>query len=186
MALWTRYPSCPNLHPVSPSSDRREGVYARPAALPRRPTDWLAHRPGDEALDASDELQLIAAMVVATSDTHEPGVYAGPCDICGDELYAKPGARVVHCRLCNVDYDVEPRRQKLLKKAESKLLGAADIARVLTGVGLKVTPERVRTWIAREQLKPAGIDRARRPLYRLRDAQRLAEQGPFKATRQAA
>lgn len=149
-------------------------------------TDWLAHRPGDEALDASDELQLIAAMVVATSDTHEPGVYAGPCDICGDELYAKPGARVVHCRLCNVDYDVEPRRQKLLKKAESKLLGAADIARVLTGAGLKVTPERVRTWIAREQLKPAGIDRARRPLYRLRDAQRLAEQGPFKATRQAA
>lgn len=79
-------------------------------------TDWLAHRPGDEALDASDELQLIAAMVVATSDTHEPGVYAGPCDICGDELYAKPGARVVHCRLCNVDYDVEPRRQKFSRR----------------------------------------------------------------------
>lgn len=138
-------------------------------------TDWLAHRGDGQAETAFDELEAIARLVESTVDTRDPGSYAGPCDICSLDMYARPGATIVRCRMCDVEYDLAPRRRKLLDKAKGKLATATDCARALTGVGVPVTAERIRQWVARGHLKPAGTDLQKKPLYRIRDVLDLLE-----------
>lgn len=141
---------------------------------------WLAHRE-TEAGPAFDELNAICALLENVVDTREPGSYAGPCDLCGLDMYAKPGKAVVRCSPCNVDYDLAPRRRKLLEKAKSRVATATDCARALTGIGTPVTAERIRKWAERELLRPAGRDRSGHPLYRIRDVLDLLERMPAKA-----
>lgn len=129
--------------------------------------DWLAHRP--DALEAFEELEVIVGLIKHTIDTRNPGSYAGPCDVCGLDMYAKPGATIVTCRMCDLEYDLEPRRQKLLKKARQQIARPAEISRALTSIGTPVTPERIRQWVHRGDLKPAQLDREKHRLYRIRD-----------------
>jgi hypothetical protein len=152
---------------------------ASPAELLRYVADnleWLSHRP--EGPDAFDELHFVLTLVESTIGARVLGPYAGPCDVCGRDMYARTGALVVECRPCNLIYDVEPRRAWLLEQAADELRGAAEMARVLSGFGLAITDERIRKWADRDDLKAAGVDRAGRPLYRVRDVQKLLAQRP--------
>jgi hypothetical protein len=138
---------------------------------------WLAHRK-DEAEDAFDELDNLAHLVERTIDTKEVGAYAGPCDVCGRDMYARPGKRVVQCVHCNLDYDLAPRRDWLLKQAEDRLEPAIVIAKSLTANDRPVTAKRIRDWADREILEVKGHDRHGHRLFRVGDVQHLVENPP--------
>ena len=138
--------------------------------------DWLAHR--DDAETAFDELGTVHMLFEVTIGARVVGPYAGPCDICGRDLYAKTGATIVECRHCALEWDLEPRRAWLLGQVGDQLATAADLARALAGLGVDVNPASIRKWRERKLLHPAGTDRSGRPLYRVRDVQELIARVP--------
>lgn len=135
-------------------------------------TDWLAHRPDGEAEAAFDELEAMADLVLDTVDVRTPGEYAGPCDHCSLDMYARPGAKIVQCRLCGVDYERGPRRKKLLEQASNRLVTAAEASKSLALIGIDLPAERIRSWARpdRQLIVRVGRDRATGdPQYRMKD-----------------
>lgn len=96
-------------------------------------------------------------------------IYAGPCQACGADLYAMPGAALVTCRVCGVPEDVEERRGFLLDRVYDQLATATEVARALTTLDMPITSDRVRQWRHRERLVPRGHNRTGHPLYRVGD-----------------
>lgn len=96
-------------------------------------------------------------------------IYAGPCQACGADLYAMPGAALVTCRVCGVPEDVEERRGFLLTRVYDQLATATEVARALTTLDMPITSDRVRQWRHRERLVPRGHNRTGHPLYRVGD-----------------
>ena len=94
--------------------------------------------------------------------------YAGPCDECGQDAYARPGAGVVTCR-CGWQVDVQLRRDWLLKEAEATLAHAELIARGLSRLGKQVTRNMIVGYAFRGRLMNHGKDRKGRVLYRIGD-----------------
>jgi hypothetical protein len=133
--------------------------------------DWLAHR--EDAETAFDELGTVHLLLEVTIGARVLGPYAGPCDVCGRDMYARTGATIVECRHCALEWDLEPRRAWLLGQVGDQLATAADLSRALGGLGVDVRPETIRKWRERKLLHPAGTDRSGRPLYRVRDVQQL-------------
>ncbi|MFC6885310.1 MULTISPECIES: hypothetical protein [Actinomadura] len=131
---------------------------------------WLRHHAaGQQAYD-----EILAAVAAARRVVDRPAerLYAGPCDDCGEDLYARPGAAAVPCPGCHAVYEVEARRAWLLRAAEDVLASATDISRAITRLGQPVTPEAIRGYAHRGLLLP----RTHRttggrtvPLYRLGD-----------------
>lgn len=95
--------------------------------------------------------------------------YAGPCQACGADLYAMPGAALVTCRVCGVPEDVEERRGFLLTRVYDQLATATEVARALTTLDMPITSDRVRQWRHRERLVARGHNRTGHPLYRVGD-----------------
>ena len=143
----------------------------------------LAHR--EDGLEAFDELAYAAALVERAVDIPGARVYAGPCDVCGKDLYAEPGAAHVSCRPCGIQLDMEIRRGWLLKTAEDRLEGAATCARVLTGFGERVTPELIRQWAKRKVITPRVMDPNGQPLYRVGDVRDAIQRSQRKQKRHA-
>lgn len=129
--------------------------------------DWLAHRP--EAVEAFDELEGAIGLIKSAIDTAGDSTYAGPCDICSRDMYAKPGALEVECRPCALVYDLADRREWLLKQAEDRLETATNVARAITAYGQTLTPERIRQWKTRGRITAHGEDASGRPLFRIGD-----------------
>lgn len=96
-------------------------------------------------------------------------VFAGPCGLCGEDLYATPGEPVVVCAACRTPEDVEERRAFLLAKVDDQLVTATEMARALTTLGQPVTPERIRQWKHRGRILARGSNLAGVPLYRVGD-----------------
>lgn len=123
----------------------------------------------DAGPDAVDEITDAVAECRRVIDKAPERWYAGPCD-CGADLYAKRRTGIVACRECEVQYDVEERRDWLLGEAEDRLANAATIARAVSWLGAEpLTSATVRKWAQRGRLLAKGHD-GRGPLYRIGDA----------------
>lgn len=103
--------------------------------------------------------------------------FAGPCDQCEEDLYAKAQTGAVQCRNCEKTYDIAERREWLLAEAEDRLANATEIARAVSWLGsLPLTPDRVWKWAERGRIVAHGHD-GRSPLYRIGDAINLLAAG---------
>ncbi|MER6575806.1 hypothetical protein [Nonomuraea sp. NPDC001023] len=187
--------------PVCRSCNHPSCVYADLGREPRhqpsstaawllRHTDALIRHPAGP--DAVEEI-LTAARNARWAVDAPPRdlVYAGPCDGCDGDLYARPGASRVACRWCRDDeggrlnYEVAARRQWMLKALEDLELTAPAIARALTSLKRPIKPALLHTWVARERLFPAGVDDAGRHLFLVRDVLDLIAAGDARGRQRA-
>lgn len=132
---------------------------------------WLRHRP--EAQEAYEDLISVDRRLERIIDRAEPLIYAGPCNICRKDLYARQGAAQVECHPCDMTYDMEGRRAWLLDQAEDRLERAFVIARALTEWGSPIHVDRIRKWAQRGRLIPHAADGLGRPLYRISEVREL-------------
>lgn len=96
--------------------------------------------------------------------------FAGPCEQCGADLYARPHAAELRCTECGTGYDATDRRTWLLDQARDQLATASTIARALPGLlGRPVTPAMIRGYAHRGRLAPRPADTAGRNRYRVGD-----------------
>ena len=130
------------------------------------------HRDAEEAFD---ELEHICALVDIAIDSRPSQVYAGPCDVCRRDMYAKEGAPDVECRLCHLTYPMETRRDYLLELVADQLATASQLAAALAPLGENVTADTIRKWASpeRARLFAKGHDHRGRPLYRVEDVRKL-------------
>jgi hypothetical protein len=162
------------------------------ATFLRRWVGWLRHHQAGfeawhEILDAVKDARRIV-------DRPAEKVYAGPCDSCGQALYARPAADYVTCRTPECEeltYPVEERRRWMLGQIEDLIGGASYVATVCTGLGVKVSPSTIRMWVKRHKLQPRHYnppiteDGKPRPLYRVGDVIRVAAGEDIYATGKA-
>lgn len=113
------------------------------------------HEAASEAVEEIIETVRAARKAV---DRPADKIYAGPCDECGGDLYARPGAALVTCQWCQdrtggiLLYDVQARRKWMLAEVEDFELPAPDIARALTTLVRPIAPALLHTWAARGKL----------------------------------
>lgn len=113
--------------------------------------------------------------------------YAGPCQVCGADLYTLPDQPEVKCPGCGATEDVAARRSYLLGCVNDQLATATEIARALTSLAMPISSERIRQWKHRQVLEVRSHEHHRdgttgHPLYRvgdvidllLADAERIA------------
>ncbi|MEU8381734.1 hypothetical protein [Streptosporangium sp. NPDC048865] len=115
-----------------------------------------------EAVDTIREAIRQARRVI---DRPADRIYAGPCGQCGRDLLARPGARVIVCRPCSLEYDVEPRLEWMRHAVEKTRGTATWVASAATSLGYDATPAIVRGLAQRLRLFPRGVDQLGRPLY---------------------
>lgn len=108
-------------------------------------------------------------------------IYIGRCggrqgtesDGCEQDLYARPGAPYVTCRVCGARHDVTTRQEWLLRVLEDHLATATEIARGVSRLGEPVKAERIRKWAERGRVEKRGErprgDGRPDPLYRVGD-----------------
>jgi hypothetical protein len=130
---------------------------------------WLAHQ--TYALAAFEELTHAAAVIIESAIRQPPPAlwYAGPCDTCRRDLYARYGEPEVTCTGCNLIYDVEDRREWLLTVVEDRLERAVVICRALSAFGHDVSRHRLGMWQTRGLIAPRSHDEKGYPLYRVGD-----------------
>lgn len=130
--------------------------------------DGLAwHELGPEAVT---EITGIVTRGTKTIDRPADSWFAGPCDNCEEDLYAKAQTGDVKCRNCEQTYDIQARREWLLSEAEDRLANATDLARAVSWLGsAPLTAARVWKWSERGRIVAHGHD-GRSPLYRIGDA----------------
>lgn len=152
---------------------------------------WLANVPTalathEAARDMHDEITAIVGAVERMVDRRADRAYLGTCGEwiddgdgefdchqCNGQLYARPNAPTVTCRVCGTRFDVANRRAWMLTAAEDQLLTAPDLARALCGLHVTTRPQdslyaSIRQWKARGRLAPhSRIDG--RDVYRVGD-----------------
>lgn len=153
-----------------PSSDY---LPRSPGDTPKSMSAWLLWRLNGIAQQpwAADALDLVRIVERAQHVIDRPAerMYAGPCDRCGRDLYARKGKLSVTCVDCSLEYDLAERRQWLLKLVDDRLATASEIARALTSLAVPVTADRIWQWKHRERITVRGHDQLKRPLYRVGD-----------------
>lgn len=147
-----------------------------------RHVDWLR---GQEAgADAVTEIGHIVQRVTRAIDRPADLWYAGPCTAepddepggyCGEDLYAKPDAKIVRCRRCGQGYPLTERRDWLKTAADDCLAHAEWIGRAANVFGVDITPSAVRGYAHRGRIAEKGRDSAGRPLYRVGDVIAVAQ-----------
>lgn len=129
--------------------------------------EWIRHHPA--AAEAFDELHDAARCAHHVIDRPAERTYAGPCDQCGQDLYAKPGAAAVACSACEAKYDLHRRREWLLAAVEDTLATASEISRALTRLDAPITADSITSYAYRGRLTPHTRNRAGKALYRVGD-----------------
>lgn len=165
--------------------DDRPGISPPPARVPEL-SAWLAeHLPSVATLpwagDLSRDLLGVERLLKRVAERARTGNYLGACghdlgeDTCSQPLYAGHEQRWVTCR-CGMRWDVEVRRQQLVRAAEEELAPVAVIARlaaVFTGeVSVGRLEVRIRQWSARGKVTHVTtkvIDGRPRKVYRVGD-----------------
>lgn len=130
----------------------------RPALLDELP-GMLAERIDDLRLcstagESYSAIEDAVRRATRTIDRPQEAWYAGPCDECKRDLYARSAAakRLV-CRDCGTEYDPAARREWLLKSAEGALLTASEMSRALSGLlGEQLSASTIRGWIQHKRL----------------------------------
>ena len=165
-----RHPSCGAIW-----EHARPSPLAAAAAWLAGHTGWLRTRP--EATQAYDDLDGAHAAVLRAVDTPPALAYYGPCDphalACPAHLYGPARAGTIRCPDCGTGHDAAARRVWLLEQAGDQLLGAADMARVLSALGRPVTAAAIRGYAHRGRLTARGT--ADYPLYRVSEARQLVD-----------
>jgi hypothetical protein len=120
----------------------------------------------EDVMDAIKEAQRII-------DRPADKLYAGECE-CSAHLWAKLDERQVKCSHCGTLHPVEGRRRAMIDKIGQQVLNAAQISRLLAGLGLDVKASTIRSAsIDRPnrpaKLYPAAWDERGRPQYRVGD-----------------
>lgn len=130
------------------------------AAWLRPRVGWLRHHEaGAEAYDEITEAVRDARRIV---DRPADKLYAGPCDECGEDLYARLEAVYVTCTSDAHEegeeptWSVEERRRWLLDSARDVLASGTEISRALTRYAQPVTPSALRGYVHRGQLVARG------------------------------
>src|SRR5690606_6842460 len=99
--------------------------------------------------------------------------FAGRCG-CGRALYAKPGARTVRCRDCDVQpLDVEAQREAMIAASADHLLTALQTADLLTRLDAPLPAHTVRHWARGGRLIAHGHDAGGHALYRVSEVREL-------------
>jgi hypothetical protein len=96
-------------------------------------------------------------------------MFAGPCDQCGHDLYARPESAEITCQPCQLVYDVKDRREWLLASAEDHLATASEIAGFLSAFHDDVSPGRIAKWGERGRITERGVNSHGRKMYRVGD-----------------
>ncbi|WP_433415058.1 hypothetical protein ACQP1V_36325 [Microtetraspora malaysiensis] len=136
--------------------------------LMRHHAQLLGRASADEAVD---EIRAAVRQARRAID-RPPGVwYAGPCGVegCQADLYARHGARTVHCRTCAAIHDAAAREAWLMEQAADHLGTATEIARAVQGWHPGLTPSTIRGYAHRGRIVSRGADGLGRPLYRIGD-----------------
>ena len=128
-----------------------------------RQVPWLrAHHEGAERVEYLLDVIYRASRIV---DRPPDRVYLGRCvgtvvpgggpdEPCTEELYAVLERPEFSCPRCGWIYQLAERRAHLLGLATGLQLGATDCARALAGLGLDITPSRVRVYASRHLIEP--------------------------------
>lgn len=134
--------------------------------------DWI--RTQHWAPEILDELDDLEAQLRRMVDRPADKWFAGPCDICKRDLYAKVGAKTVECNDCDRVYDIAVRRAALLAEAEDYLANATELARAVSWLGSEpLTAARVWKWAERGRItakQHVEIRGRQIPQYRIGDA----------------
>ena len=134
--------------------------------------DWI--RTQHWAPEILDELQHIEGKLRSIVDRPAGKWFAGPCDTCERDLYARVGAASVDCVDCDLVYDVGARREWLLEQAQDRLLTASELSRAVSWLGTEpLTAARVWKWAERKRIVARGtaIHRGNEiPTYLVSDA----------------
>ena len=117
--------------------------------------DWI--RTQHWAPEILDELTDAAEQLRRMVDRPAERWFAGPCDTCKRDLYAKTGKPSVTCDECAVVYDLAARREWLLDQAQEKLLTAAELSRAVSWLGSEpLTAARIWKWAQRGRITARG------------------------------
>lgn len=167
-------------HPTCEYIDLTRGPVDDLAAIAR----WLIRHVKvlllhEAAGEAAEEILDAVRQARRAVDRPPDRLYAGPCDQCGADMYARLGAAVVACPVCVGEdgrrprYQVRERRAGLLAEAAELLLPAPDVARALTSLVRPIAPALLHTWVARGKLVPRSVDARGRSLFKVSDVMDL-------------
>jgi len=121
-----------------------------------------------EATEAVDHPRVLLWLGVCHAAVYDPHTAEVVGECLGD-LYATADDTAVACRACGARHDARNRRWALLASAREHQLNATALAKACRAYGVTTTPSVVRNLAARDQLAPAGHDRAGNPTYRVGD-----------------
>lgn len=132
---------------------------------------WLRHHRA--GADAVDEITSAVHKVRCIVDRPPERIYAGPCQDCGGDLYGKPGAVVVHCRPCGLDYNVAEMVAWMQDEARQRLVTAKEAIVLLGRFGLPLSQKTIEKWRQRDRLVAHPEPRNGVSLYKFDDIWRL-------------
>ena len=141
-----------------------------PAAVARwllNHVTWLRHHRA--GADAVDEITSVVHKMRGIIDRPAERIYAGPCRDCNGDMYGKPGAAMVECRPCGLEYDVAEMVAWMRQEARGRLVTAKEGAVLLCKFGLETTRNRIDLWHHRKLITAAGHDTDGRQLFLIDD-----------------
>jgi ribosomal protein L37AE/L43A len=133
-------------------------------------------RAQDWAGTVEGELSKLLRECEDVTRVHEQQVFAGTCQECETDLYARKGEDMARCRTCGLSYEVA-RWTAYAQTAKDYYIGtAADLSRKLSApqYGYLITADQIRKWATRGKLDRANPDadedgKPIPPAYRLGD-----------------
>ncbi len=146
-----------------------------PAAVARwllNHVTWLRHHRA--GADAVDEITSVVHKVRYIVDRPAERIYAGPCKDCNGDMYGKPGAAMVECRPCGLEYDVAEMVAWMHSELRGKLVTAREATVLLGRMGLPVQQKTIDKWRERDRLTEHSQDREGKRLYLFDDLVELA------------
>ena len=135
-------------------------------------TSWLRHHKAGHG--AVEEITSAVREIRKAVDRPAPRVYAGPCQDCGKDMYAKPDAAMVECRPCGLEYPVADMVAWMQHEARQRLVTARESVTLLGRFGFQLSQKTIEKWRQRERLFAHPEPRDGVLLYRFDDVWRLA------------
>lgn len=173
----------------------------KPGRTVRDWCEWIIHRMAQirshpDAAKIYDELIYTLRIALRAVDRPADVEFAGRCDLCGSDIYARPGTELageeVACRKCvevvGPDgyvpyYDVADRRSWMRAQYRESLAPAAEIILVSPSMfGVEINPNTFRSWVNRGLLAASGNGPAG-PLYSVDRVVTLASQAAERSTK---
>lgn len=118
-----------------------------------------------DAATIADELESVAKLLVRTIQPHVGKRFAGPCDVCGGDIFGWPGDDTGTCKACGIVVnDIARRWARMDAAVEDEICDKQTILRAMPALaGEQLTDTRFRKWVSRRQIhrRIKGVDRNR-------------------------